>query len=54
MKNVNTLCDFDKKEIEKRLKEIIKQVTDPKFICRKCARTAHKEEYLCKPQKLKT
>ena len=47
-----TLCDLDKKDIEKKLNQISNIVSEPKYICCKCARAAKKKEYLCKPQKL--
>ena len=31
------------------LDELAKIVCDPRFVCRKCARAAHKEKHLCKP-----
>jgi hypothetical protein len=49
-----TLCDLDKQDIEKKLDEIAKIVTDPKYLCRKCARASNKKEYLCKPQRIKS
>jgi hypothetical protein len=45
-----TLCDWDKKEIDKRFDQLAKIVQVPKYICRKCARVAQKKDYLCKPQ----
>ena len=53
MSKYKTLCDLDKKEIEKKLNEILKIVMNPSFICRKCARVAQQKEYLCKPQKIR-
>ena len=53
MSKYKTLCDLDKKEIEKKLPEISKIVLNPNYICRKCARAAQQKEYLCKPQKLR-
>ena len=53
MTKYKTLCDLDKKDIEKKFSEITKIVSDPTFICRKCARASNKKEYLCKPQRIK-
>ena len=46
---MKTLCDMDKNEIEKKLERIKKMVNKPRFVCRKCARAANEEEYVCKP-----
>lgn len=51
-KEAKTLCKWDKEEIKDNLKELKKIVAEPRFICRKCARAARKEEYLCKPEPL--
>ena len=52
-KKKQTLCAYKKDEIKENLKELSRIVSDPKFICRKCARVANDKEYLCKPAKLK-
>ena len=45
-----TLCKWSKDDgVEKDLKKIAKVVTKPTLICRKCARVANCEDYLCKP-----
>jgi len=48
-----SICDWDKKDIEKNLKEIASQVSKPKYVCRKCARVARDEKLLCKAVKIK-
>lgn len=48
-----TLCDWDKKEIEKNMDALIQIIENPRFICRKCARSAHDAIHLCKPFKIK-
>jgi len=53
MTKFNTLCDLDKKDIEKRFAEIIAIIINPKYMCRKCARASNKKDYLCKPQRIK-
>ena len=48
------LCKLVKDDIlDKDIKEYIKLVSDAKFVCRKCGRTAKKEENLCSAKKLK-
>jgi hypothetical protein len=47
-----TLCDWSKKDLEKHADELAKIVRDPRFYCRKCARSAHSSKVLCKPRKL--
>jgi hypothetical protein len=43
------LCDLDKKDIEKKLEKIKRMVNKPRYICRKCARAANEEDFVCKP-----
>jgi hypothetical protein len=50
--DMKTLCDFDKKEVEKRITEIMKMVDHPKYVCRKCARAANEKGLVCKPVKI--
>lgn len=47
-----TLCDWSKKDLEKKADELAALVRDPRFYCRKCARSAHTSKVLCKPRKL--
>jgi len=49
---MKTLCDLDKKEIEKNLPEIMAMVNRPGYVCRKCARAANKKEHICKPVRI--
>jgi hypothetical protein len=53
MANNRTLCDWDKKEIEKNLVELIPLVSKPKYICRKCGRVANEDILLCKGIRMK-
>ncbi|NTW89098.1 MAG: hypothetical protein HGB26_08320 [Desulfobulbaceae bacterium] len=56
MKNTKikkTLCKLDKHDMEERMGDIVSLVSDPKFICRKCARVATNKKYLCKPLTIK-
>lgn len=51
-KDVKTLCKWEKNDIKENLKELKKIVAEPRFVCRKCARAAKREEHLCKPEPL--
>jgi len=51
-KDRKPLCKWDKDEIKDNLKELKKLVAEPRFICRKCARAAKKEDCLCKPEQM--
>lgn len=48
-----TLCEWDKKEIEKKSVELIKVISNAKYFCKKCARSANDKDVLCKPKKIK-
>jgi hypothetical protein len=50
--DTKTLCKYKKEKIEENLETLKKIVKDPKFICRKCARSAKDDKYLCKPATL--
>jgi hypothetical protein len=57
MKNTKiktTLCKLDKHDMEERMLDIVSLVSEPKFICRKCARVATNKKYLCQPVKIKS
>ena len=43
-----TLCKWGKKKIEENFKEVTDIVTNSKYICKKCGRTASDKKYLCK------
>ncbi len=49
-----TLCKLDKHDMEERIPDIVSLVSEPKFICSKCARVAKNKKYLCKPIKIKS
>lgn len=51
-KDTKSLCKWSKDDIKDDLKQLKKIVSEPAFVCLKCARAAKKEEYLCKPEKL--
>jgi hypothetical protein len=44
-----TLCEWKKSEIADETAELAKIVCDPRYVCRKCARAAHRDKDLCKP-----
>ena len=48
-----TLCDWTKKDIEKRYEALCEIVAEPKFVCVKCARCAGSSSHLCKARKLR-
>jgi hypothetical protein len=47
-----TLCDWSKKDLEKRADALLALVREPRWYCRKCARVANTARVLCKPRKL--
>jgi hypothetical protein len=49
-----TLCKLDKHDIEEHKQDIVSLVSEPKFMCRKCARVASNKKYLCQPIKIKS
>lgn len=44
-----TLCEWSRHEILEETGKLIEVVCDPRFVCRKCARAAHRAKHLCKP-----
>ena len=46
------LCRLTKKDMEENMPAIVAVVSQPKFICQKCARVSSKKKLLCKPEKL--
>ncbi len=48
-----TLCDWSKRDIAQRTSELVEILRQPRFYCRKCARAACAQEYLCKPEPLR-
>jgi hypothetical protein len=47
-----TLCDWTKKDIKKHFDEVCQIVSNPRFVCRECARCAHSPQFLCEPKKV--
>ena len=48
----NKLCDL-KKLLKKNLKEYVKYVDKPEFVCHKCGRVANERKTLCKPARIR-
>ena len=47
-----SICKLSKDEVEKSLEELVRIVSNPKYICQKCARVAKSKKQLCKPDKI--
>ncbi|KAA3645825.1 MAG: hypothetical protein DWQ07_11535 [Chloroflexi bacterium] len=47
------LCDWEKEEIIGSFDVLRDIVHKPKYVCQKCARSASKKRYLCKPTSMK-
>ena len=47
---MKTLCDLKRDDLEKDFSKIVNIVSQPRFICKKCARVANEKQYLCKAQ----
>jgi len=45
------LCKFDKKEIKENFDLLISFVSNPVYLCEKCARSANTDTVLCKAVK---
>ncbi len=54
MADQKTLCEWEKKGIEKNIADLEKLIVKAKYICKKCARSANTKVVLCKPQKIKS
>jgi len=52
MSKNKSLCDWHKTEIEKHFSELVEIISQPRYLCKKCARAAKKKQFLCKPEKL--
>ena len=49
---MSQLCDLESKDIKRCLKEVMRQVDRPRYLCRKCARAANDLEQVCKPESI--
>jgi hypothetical protein len=45
------MCKLAKKD---KLKKTARRAADPRYICKKCLRVAHKKKHLCKPRELES
>jgi MinD superfamily P-loop ATPase len=43
-----TICDWSRKEIERKASKLRELTEDPCFYCRKCGRVANTKKALCK------
>jgi len=43
-----TICDWSRKDLEKKSAKLWKLTRDPCFYCRKCGRVANTNKVLCK------
>ena len=47
-----TLCDYDRKDIEKHRKLFEEAVANPTHLCVKCARASNRPDLLCKAEEV--
>ncbi|UTV27684.1 hypothetical protein [Photobacterium atrarenae] len=47
-----SLCKYRRAEIGDQFAQISRIVSEPKFVCRSCARSASEKGYLCKPSSI--
>lgn len=47
-----TLCDWTRRDLEKRFELLCEIVSQPRYICTKCGRAAGEKKWLCKARKL--
>jgi len=52
-KKQRSLCKWKSDHIWEDFDQLRKIVRKPKYVCRKCARSASKKKWLCKPTALK-
>ena len=48
------MCKLADDGLKKKEKEILEQVLEPRYICKKCLRVATDENLLCHPKTLKS
>jgi hypothetical protein len=46
------LCKWSEKKIESKMSKLKKELRQPEYVCRKCARAAASKDWLCKPERL--
>ncbi|WP_234041954.1 hypothetical protein [Persicirhabdus sediminis] len=49
---MKTFCKWSRKDIEKRFDLLAELVDEPRFVCKKCARSSNDKKLLCKPAAL--
>ncbi|MGJ8656226.1 MAG: hypothetical protein ACSHX6_07235 [Akkermansiaceae bacterium] len=49
---LKTFCKWSPKQIQKNFDLLTELVTDPSFVCKKCARVSNNKRALCKPAQL--
>ena len=47
-----TLCDWTRKDIKKPFDALCEIVSEPRYVCRECARCARLPQFLCEPKKV--
>ena len=53
MPKLKKMCKASKDGFKATDEALIEQVTNPKYICKSCLRTAADKKLLCKPEKIK-
>lgn len=46
------LCEISKKGVDKNMVKVLSIITNPEYLCMKCARVSAKKDRLCKPSKI--
>lgn len=46
-----TICDWSKKDLERKADELFQLTKNAEFYCRKCGRVANQKKALCKAQR---
>ena len=49
---IGKLCAWSRDDINGKRDKLAKIVSDPGYVCARCARVSAKKKYLCKPEKL--
>ncbi len=43
------MCEWNRKKLKKELPDYAESVKDPRYVCEKCIRVAHKKKNICEP-----
>jgi len=46
------MCKTDEKDYKKNKEEIVQEVKQPDYLCKKCQRVAKSKDLLCKAEKI--